>query len=334
MLKKAKIHYLLAIPLLIIMLYFLLWLIDFLIPVPDQKVKYGITFSPTYTQSLGLDINKTYLALIDDLKVKNIRIPISWNEVETSPNNFDFQKYDDLLSLSKDKSVQIILAIGYKVPRWPECYSPDFYQGLDEQDFAQKVLQNLEKTVQHFKNNSQITAWQVENEPLLRFGPCRKPNPKLLKQEIELVRSLDSKPVVITDSGELTNWIVPLQLSDQTGISLYRYGWDPILGFHSYPIPSLFYQVKQFLVKTIYAPQSQNIFIAELQSEPWTAGTALINTPLEEQVKLFDLNKFQDNIIFAKKTGAKEIYLWGAEWWYFMKEKGYPEYWNFSKTLF
>jgi len=41
------------------------------------------------------------------------------------------------------------------------------------------------------------------------------------------------------------------------------------------------------------------------------------------------------NIEFAKKTGLKEFYLWGGEWWYWMKEKqGRPELWEeVKKTI-
>ena len=48
-----------------------------------------------------------------------------------------------------------------------------------------------------------------------------------------------------------------------------------------------------------------------------------------------NLEQFKKNIEFAKKTGLKEFYLWGAEWWYWMKEKqNKPEIWNEAKKLF
>jgi len=29
------------------------------------------------------------------------------------------------------------------------------------------------------------------------------------------------------------------------------------------------------------------------------------------------------------KTNFDEQYLWGVEWWYYLREKGHPEIWNF-----
>ena len=47
------------------------------------------------------------------------------------------------------------------------------------------------------------------------------------------------------------------------------------------------------------------------------------------------LEKFQENIEFAKKTGLDKIYLWGAEWWYWLKEKqSEPKIWQGAKKLF
>jgi hypothetical protein len=47
-----------------------------------------------------------------------------------------------------------------------------------------------------------------------------------------------------------------------------------------------------------------------------------------------NLEKFRKNIEFAKKTGLDEFYLWGAEWWYWLKEKqNQPEIWKEAKKL-
>jgi hypothetical protein len=46
------------------------------------------------------------------------------------------------------------------------------------------------------------------------------------------------------------------------------------------------------------------------------------------------LNQLKKNIEFAKKSGLKTHYLWGAEWWYWMKQNGHPEFWDIAKTLY
>ncbi len=71
-----------------------------------------------------------------------------------------------------------------------------------------------------------------------------------------------------------------------------------------------------------------------MQAEPW-GPTLLYDSPLEEQEKTMNLEQFRENIEFAKKTGFKEFYLWGAEWWHWMKEKqNKSEIWNEARKLF
>jgi len=48
-----------------------------------------------------------------------------------------------------------------------------------------------------------------------------------------------------------------------------------------------------------------------------------------------NIEQFEKNIKFAKETGLDKFYLWGAEWWYWMKEKhNNDEFWQKAKTLF
>ena len=65
--------------------------------------------------------------------------------------------------------------------------------------------------------------------------------------------------------------------------------------------------------------------VTELQAEPWVAGSE----------KTMDLGQFKNNIEFAKNTGLKEFYLWGSEWWYWLKQKQNDSgIWNEAKKLF
>ena len=48
-----------------------------------------------------------------------------------------------------------------------------------------------------------------------------------------------------------------------------------------------------------------------------------------------NLDQFKKNIAYAKKTGFDQFYLWGAEWWYWLKdEHNRGEIWNEAKNLF
>ena len=72
----------------------------------------------------------------------------------------------------------------------------------------------------------------------------------------------------------------------------------------------------------------------ELQAEPW-ASESLKNIPVEWQNKKMNPEIFNEIIDYAERSGFPKAYFWGAEWWYWMKEKhGKPEMWDNAKALF
>lgn len=160
-------------------------------------------------------------------------------------------------------------------------------------------------------------------------------NPAFLKKEVELVRSLDSRPIIVTDSGERGWWIVPMNLSDQMGTTLYRKVWDEVFGPMAYPIPSFYYPLRIYVTQKIFAPKSSGIIISELQAEPWlTPNNEVTQIPATQQAQSFRVEELQEVLNYASHTQIKEQYLWGVEWWYWMKTQGHPEYWEFAQRLF
>ena len=113
--------------------------------------------------------------------------------------------------------------------------------------------------------------WQVENEPFLSsFGECPKPDRDLLDKEIALVKKLDPvRPVLITDSGELSPWFSAGKRGDAFGTTLYRYVFSDV--FNRYWInynPYWLYRAKGGLLKLLNG--SKELVIIEMQGEPWT----------------------------------------------------------------
>jgi hypothetical protein len=48
-----------------------------------------------------------------------------------------------------------------------------------------------------------------------------------------------------------------------------------------------------------------------------------------------DLDRMDNIIEYAEKTRFEYQYLWGGEWWYWLKEKhGVEEYWEYGQKLF
>ena len=48
---------------------------------PDA-IDYGMSFNVPYAQELGLDWKETYLAILDDLGVKKLRLAGQWNLIK------------------------------------------------------------------------------------------------------------------------------------------------------------------------------------------------------------------------------------------------------------
>jgi hypothetical protein len=172
----------------------------------------------------------------------------------------------------------------------------------------------------------------VENEVLFPFGICSDPyNLSLLKKEIDLVRLLDpAHEVVVTDSGEWTIWFPMALFGDTLGISMYREAWNDVLNMHiPFPIKEGWYQFREKLIRS----WKKTIIVTELQTEPW-AGKPVEKMGTDESMLLMPLDTIKDNVRFARNVGFPEVYLWGVEWWYALREENQPEIWNGLKEIF
>ena len=323
-----------------IMLYFLILLliiVGFLFigrPPEAENIVWGVNFSQKHAQGLGLDWQETYSALIDDLGATNIKLATYWDLIEKGEGDYDFGDLDLQVKEAEQKGVNLFLVIGMKSPRWPECHIPEWAKGLTKEEQQEKILNLVKQIVSRYQDYSSITMWQIENEPFFPFGECPWVDKEFLKKEVEQVKNLDKqkRPVVISDSGEGSFWISAARVGDVVGTTMYKKVWIHQLGIYlTYPLPPNFYWQKAQIIKTFF---NKKVICVELQAEPW-GPRLLYDSPLEEQQKSMDLQRFQQNIDFARKTGLDEFYLWGGEWWYWMKEKqNQPQIWEEAKKLF
>jgi len=296
-------------------------------------IKWGVTFSEQYANDLGLDWKQVFIATLDELNVKHFRITVPWDQIEPKDGVYDFSDIDWMLEQARTRGATAFLAIGRRTPRWPECHTPDWAKmdGLTVEN--EKLLALLKAEVDHFKGNKTVVAWQVENEPLLDvFGVCPPGDAKLLAEEVHAVKATDeTRPIIITDSGELSFWVRTGINADILGISMYRVSWNKWLGYFYYPITPAFYRQK---AEALY-PIVKKVIVTELQAEPWPANqTALAATPIPEQYKSMTIKRFQDNVEFARRVGFSEVYLWGVEWWYWIRVHGDPSFWNEARSIF
>ncbi len=300
----------------------------------NKKIEYGVTFSQDQAKSLGLNWQEVYKALLTDLKVKRIRLSAYWDKTEPQKGVYDFSDLDFMLEEAKKQNAEVVLSVGRRLPRWPECHDPGWIKDLSPEALQNDLLSFIETTVRRYQNNSAVTIWQVENEPFLgSFGICPKPNVNVLDSEIAMVKKLDpARPILISDSGELSLWLSAGKRGDMFGTTMYRYVYNDSFNMYwvSY-VPYWTYRVRAGFLRLLYG--RTQVVIIELQSEPWTTK-GIVNTSLEEQFKTMSFEKFANMLSIAKATGFSPQYLWGVEWWYWMKGQGHGEYWDKAKTLF
>lgn len=297
----------------------------------QKKDYFGVTFSKKFAEELNMNWKEVYKAILDDLNAKHIRIPVYWEDIEEQEGIFNFEDYDYIFDEGKKRNVKFVVNIGWRLPRWPECHTPAWLLESDTKTIREKSLTMIKEVVNRYKTRSEIMYWQVENEPLLKhFGECPSPDYEFLKKEIELVKSLDDKKIIISASGELSTWRKEAKVGDVLGITFYRVVWSKYCGFIRYPIPLLYYQLKASLWNI--PPESR--IITELQLEPWTPKGKITDLDQREINKSMSLKQFRSNIQYAIDLNWKRAYAWGVEWWYWQKKYGNKNYWNTAKKLF
>ncbi|MBI4991599.1 MAG: beta-galactosidase [Candidatus Harrisonbacteria bacterium] len=295
---------------------------------------FGVTFSKQAAESFGLDWQEAFRAILDDLGAKNLRLSVYWTETEPSEGQYDFSILDWQLKEAERRGVKIIVAVGQRLPRWPECHIPDWAKNLPTEERRERLLKLIDVVVNRYKSLSAIKYWQVENEPfLIGFGECLPFDKKFLDKEIAFVRSLDSRLIIVSDSGELSLWLQAARRADIFGTTMYRSVWSNKIpgGYLRYPLPPSFFYLKANLIK--YFASTKNIIVTELQAEPWGPKQIKEMAPMERDTSL-SLEKFKANIEYARQVGFREAYLWGAEWWLWEKMSGRPEFWEYAKSLF
>lgn len=297
---------------------------------PRAATRFEVAFSAAQARYLGLDARETYRATLRDLRPTGVRLQANWNLVEPSRGGYDFRELDELVGEAAAAGAKVTLALGRKLPRWPECHDPAWLQALAPWEVEPPLMDMLRSVVEHYRGNPAVVRWQLENEPLFAFGQCPTPSLGLLRRERDLVRRIDpARPILITDSGELSPWLETATLADEQGTTLYRVTYSPVSGYFNYLWPPLFYRLKAALV----SPFVRQTVVSELQLEPWAPRGLLALSPGEER-QSFSLRQFWQNVGIARATRLPEAFAWGIEWWYWKAQHGDPSYWQAAQTLF
>ncbi|MBI2990190.1 MAG: beta-galactosidase [Candidatus Magasanikbacteria bacterium] len=317
----------------IVLLFIVLWLIFWLFSHKRFAVEYGISFNQNHASDLGLDWKKVYTESLNELRPKHLRVAAMWSDVEPVQGQFDFSNVDFMMDEAEKRGVKVLLVVGQKAPRWPECHVPGWFSGEGENS-KENLLRYAEEVVKRYKNHPALESWQVENEPFIgfKFGACAFYDKTLVYDEIALLRSLDTfHKVVVTDSGELSTWRKASKAGDIFGTTVYRIVRTPGGMVFSYDwMPAGFYRLKA----RFWGRGYEDFIVSELQAEPWFTDSNPMSTSVEIQEKTMNPDRLRAHIDYVERIGANRAYFWGVEWWYFMKEeRADSRYWDMIQEL-
>lgn len=300
-----------------------------------EKITYGASFNTFYATDLGLEWQEVYDAMLDDLGVRHLRLAAHWPMIEPVDRVYNFAELDYQVERAEEVGAEVILAVGRRLPRWPECHIPRWARDLTWEEQQAAIMRYTEKVVERYKDSPAVTHWQVENEPYLEvfaYEHCGEFDEAFFKSQIDHMRQLDdSRPLLVTDSGNLGTWIKPYRLGDAFGTSVYVYFWNPDIGQFTTFLPAWFYRVKENALTLVYG-QKETMLI-ELAAEPWLIEP-IPDVAVDVQLTRMDMEKFKTILAYAKDTHLEKQYLWGIEWWYWMRERGHSEFWEHGQRLY
>lgn len=296
---------------------------------PVQNPNYGVSFSVKQARNLGLDWKETYLAVVDDLQFKHLRLMSYWDEHERIRGQLDFTELDWQMDEAAKRGVKVSLGAGLRQPRWPECHEPQWATELSGHEWKQALYAYMEIVAKRYKNHPALDTWQLENEGMNNwFGTCKLPDRERLVEEFDFMKQWDPNHPVMMSLSDQHGLPINGPVPDAYGYSVYRVVWNdkfPPNGYMYYPTPIWYHRARGEVIKLM---QHRPLFVHELQMEPW-GQQDFKNLSIEEQDKSMSVRQIPKSFKFARQIGFKDIYLWGAEWWYWRKTvKNDPTVWN------
>lgn len=303
---------------------------------PIEDPDYGASFSIKYAEELGLDWREAYAATTDELHLKSLRLMSYWDLYEKTNDTYDFTDLDWQMDKAAERGVKVSLSVGFRQPRWPECHQPGWAKDLGEESdtWKSELYEYIETVVSRYKNHPALLSYQLENEALNRFfGDCQQAAPReRLQEELALVKKADPNHPVWMSLSDQHGFPAGSPVPDAYGFSVYRTVWNDLLPvdfYVTYPTPVWYHRARKWLIENI---KDRPVFIHELQMEPW-GPRATKDLSVEEQNNSMSLERMKSNLNFARRIGAKDIYLWGTEWWYWRKIKfNDPGPWELIKS--
>ncbi len=296
----------------------------------------GVSFIPDYAESLGVNPQANMDALLH-IGVKQFRLVSYWSDGEPTMGHYDFSQLDWEFQKAEAAHAKIILTLGLRQPRWPECHMPTWASQEPESQWEPQLENYMQAVVERYKNSPSLESYQVENEYFLQgFGTCTNFDRNRLISEYNLVKRLDpNHPIIVTRSDNAIGIPVGQPQPSEFSISIYRRVWDAGVThrYLEYPFPAWYYA---FLAGWQKLADHKDMMIGELQAEAWAPnGKTIPQISLAEQNKSINAARLQGVFNYGKATGMRSIDMWGAEYWYYrMTVLHDPSLWNVAKQEF
>ncbi len=346
------------ISILLLCLLFFYVLNAFLNPFPTRSSpegfssKYGFSYSFSQAKWFGYDGRKEFVWLLDNYKFSWVRLTFFWDEMADDSGNL---KIDDLtfaIGEAKKRNVDVIIALGAKVPYYPEYHLPSsewakvkFGEriGLNSR-LAPDLLAVDKKLVDALWVYDNISYWQVENEPFLANVNNMKIMPDLLAAEVAAVRAADplKRPIILNSDGpsffnsQWKNVFDILKPGDVFGISTYfkiqgtnlfafsafgkniKVPWPKPL---SWPVQSWYFLSPDLnYVKNYAQGRGFDFWVLETQAEPYirVIEDAGKNNG-DYEFKPGDIQRVAN---YFNSFRVSNVGLWGANFWLYKKSVG------------
>lgn len=296
----------------------------------------GVSFIPDYAESLGVNPESTMDALLH-IGVKQFRLVSYWSDGEPTKGQYNFTQLDWEFQKAQAAHAKIILTLGLRQPRWPECHMPTWAAQEPESQWKPQLENYMQAVVERYKNSPSLESYQVENEYFLQgFGTCTNMDRTRLISEYNLVKRLDPQhPIIVTRSDNAIGIPVGQPQPNEFSISIYRRVWDGGVThrYLEYPFPAWYYA---FLAGWQKLADHRDMMIGELQAEAWAPnGKTIPQISLAEQNKSINAQRLQGVFNYGKATGMRSIDMWGAEYWYYrMVVLHDPSLWNVAEQEF
>lgn len=292
---------------------------------------WGFSYSPKQAERWNLDWKESYVFLLDELRPQSIRIPLYWDETEKEPGVLSFERVEFLLREAKKRNIPVVLNIGYRVFRYPECHVPEWVQQRTPQQFEEALLSYLGHVINYLSKSTlkgTLEAIQIENEARNELQKQCPPTPyTLLEKEVVIVKdTFPDMPVVLTWAGDLppSDYKTYIRYGDIVAASFFPRRWNHVLYLYdevfSWGILSIRHIGRERAAAESIGKQ---FWISEFEAEPWGEEN---ETATPERITRY--KKLLDSF-----GGTERVYLWGAEWWAWKAKQGDTRILSFIKEL-